>query len=119
MVDHDWHLVGVINRDLLQKTLSETPPSDMGKTVAEIASKSPVVAYPEEPLRVVVYRMVESGLTRFPVVDPWDHRKLLGIISLEHLLQARSRNLTEERARERVLRIRFPLGGTSNAKIPV
>jgi H+/Cl- antiporter ClcA/predicted transcriptional regulator len=117
VVDKDRRLVGVINRDLLQKVLSESSPEDMNKTVAEIASKSPIIAYPEEPLRVVVYRMVESGLTRFPVVDPWDHRKLLGIVSLEHLLQARSRNLTEERARERVLRIRFPLGGESKEKI--
>ena len=118
VVDKDRSLVGVINRDLLQKVLSEASPADMDKTVADIASKSPTIAYPEEPLRVVVYRMVESGLTRFPVVDPWDHRKLLGIVSLEHLLEARSRNLAEERARERVLRIRFPLGGESKEKLP-
>jgi hypothetical protein len=32
------------------------------------------------------------------------------MISLDGLLSARSQNLTEERARERVLRIRLPFG---------
>ncbi len=27
----------------------------------------PVVAYPDEPLRAVVYRMAETGFTRLPV----------------------------------------------------
>jgi CBS domain containing-hemolysin-like protein len=63
------------------------------------------VAYPDESLRVVVYRMAETGFTRMPVVDRGDGRKLVGIVSLEDLLHARSRNLTEERTRERVLQI--------------
>jgi CBS domain-containing protein len=70
-----------------------------------------VVAYPDEPLRVVVNRMAETGLTRFPVVDRGDQRKLLGIIGLRDLLSARTRNLEEERNRERVLRVRLPVLG--------
>ena len=31
--------------------------------------KDPVVAYPDEPLRVVVFRMAEKGITRMPVVE--------------------------------------------------
>ena len=38
-------------------------------TLGDLASHDPVVAYPDEPLRVVVYRMAETGLTRFPVVE--------------------------------------------------
>ena len=63
--------------------------------------KEPVVAHPDEPLRVVVYRMAETGLTRFPVVDRGDERKLVGVIGLRDLLSARTRNLSEERDRER------------------
>jgi CBS domain-containing protein len=66
------------------------------------------VAHPDEPLRVVVYRMAETGLTRFPVVDRGDERKLMGVIGLRDLLSARTRNLSEERDRERVLRLRLP-----------
>jgi len=70
-----------------------------------------VVAYPDEPLRVVVYYMAETGFTRFPVVVRSNPHKLLGIISLSDLLKARTHHLEEEHRRERVVRIRlrFPL----------
>jgi len=67
-----------------------------------------VVAHPDEPLRVVVYRMAETGFTRLPVIDPDDPGKQLGVVTLEDLLRARTHNLTEERERERVLRINLP-----------
>ena len=77
----------------------------------------PVVAFPDEPLRVVVYRMAETGLTRFPVVDRGDGRNLVGVIGLQDLLSARTRNLAEERDRERGLRIRLPsLGRDDKAR---
>jgi CBS domain-containing protein len=62
-----------------------------------------VVAHPDEPLRVIVYRMAETGLTRFPVVERGEPGKLLGLISLKDLLKARALNLDAERRRERVL----------------
>jgi len=66
-----------------------------------------VTALPDEPLRLVVYRMAETGLTRMPVVDRDNPLKLVGMISLTDLLRARTRNLEEERRRERVLRLRL------------
>ena len=45
------------------------------------------------------------GFTRMPVVDRGEERKLVGMISLEDLLHARTRNLTEEQSRLRILRI--------------
>jgi len=44
------------------------------------------------------------------VLDPSGNGKLLGMVSLRDLLHARSKNLEDERARERVLRIRMPFG---------
>ncbi len=67
----------------------------------------PIVAYPDEPLRSVVYRMAETGYTRFPVVERDDPGKLVGMISLTDSLTARARNLEEERHRERVLHLRL------------
>jgi H+/Cl- antiporter ClcA len=66
------------------------------------------IAYPLEPLRAVVHRMAETGLTRFSVVDPEDEGKLLGTISLPDLLRARTRHLEEEHRRERILSFRQP-----------
>ena len=64
-----------------------------------------IAAYPDEPLRAVVQRMAETGLTRFPVVD-WDPpNRVVGIISLDDLLKARALNLEAERRRERIMRM--------------
>jgi CBS domain-containing protein len=76
-----------------------------------------VVAYANEPLRVVVYRMAETGFTRLPVLDGQHSRKLVGMISLHDLLRARTRSLEEERHRERVLRIRLPFGARGPAVV--
>jgi chloride channel protein, CIC family len=106
VIDQNNQLHGVITRRHLQRLLADSDPPS--RTLADLAT-DPVVAYPDEPLRVVVYRMAELGLTRFPVVERGDRRKLVGIIGLRDLLAARTRNLEEERSRERVLRVRLPV----------
>ena len=105
VVDQDQRLKGVITRNDLRKWLEEPHPAN--ETLGEVVTE-PVIAYPDEPLRVVVYRMAETGFTRFPVVDRGGERKLAGMIGLQDLLSARTRNLSEERDRERVLHIRLP-----------
>jgi len=55
-----------------------------------------------------VNRMAASGFTRMPVLDR--DGRLAGMVSLRDLLSARARNLSEERDRERVIRIRLPFG---------
>ncbi|MDQ2844307.1 MAG: chloride channel protein [Acidobacteriota bacterium] len=75
-------------------------------------NKPPVFAYPDEPLRAVVYRMVEHGLTSMPVARSRDDSRIHGVVSLDDLLQARTKNLAEEKARERVLRLRMPFRRT-------
>lgn len=62
----------------------------------------PLVAHPNQPLREIAYRMAESGLTRLPVVDPDDPSRLVGMVTLRLLLQARVRHREEETRRERV-----------------
>ena len=109
ILDSAHELRGVITRKHLRKLLDD--PHAPRERLAELARENPVVAYPDEPLRVVVYRMAETGFTRFPVVDRENERKLLGIVSLRDLLGARTRSLAEERNRERVLRIRVPFPG--------
>jgi H+/Cl- antiporter ClcA/predicted transcriptional regulator len=103
--NHD--MIGVVTRQDLRDLLDHPDMQDDGAPLAALIRKQPVVAYPDEPLRVVVFRMAETGLTRFPVVERHDPRQLLGIVSLNDLLRARERNLEEERHRERVLRLRF------------
>jgi len=110
VIDQEGRVKGVVTRrELRELTESDRPAASLGDV-----SREPVVAYPDEPLRAVVFRMAESGLTRLPVVDS-DSRQLAGMISLHDLLLARVRNLNEERHRERVLRLRLPFGNRTNA----
>jgi CBS domain-containing protein len=135
VVEADRSLVGVITRkelhELIGKSKTGEHPADF--ELAGIVTKKlqPVVAYPDEPLRAVVYRMAESGLTRFPVVERRVDRthgskqqrgtgsavpRVVGLVSLNDLLKARVMNLEAERKRERVLPIRmFPLGAHKRA----
>jgi CIC family chloride channel protein len=113
IIDGDSGLVGVITRKHLEK-LAGSDAHGL-EAMAAVVRCDVVVAYPDEPLRVVVFRMAETGFTRMPVVEPGEVRRLVGMISLEDLLRARTRNLTEERTRERVLRIRLPFQRKSEA----
>lgn len=109
VVDERNQLAGVLTGSQVEQLL-RAEQVDEGQRVLDHALRDPAVVYPDEPLRLVVYRMAESGLTRFPVVDHGDPPELLGIVSLRDLLKARTLNLEAERRRERVLplRIFFP-----------
>lgn len=100
-------LVGVSSRGALLR-LAESAGRD--QTLADAVSDSAVVAHPDEPLRAVVYRMAQTGHTRLPVIERTRSRQLVGLVSLEDLLKARSLNLEAERRRERsnVLDLFFP-----------
>jgi H+/Cl- antiporter ClcA/predicted transcriptional regulator len=102
-------LVGVVTRDDLKRHVNGT--SGSGLPLSAIVKTKPIVAFPDESLRMIVYRMAETGLTRFPVVAR-DDKRLIGMIALTDLLKARNLNLDAERRRERVLgtRITLPFG---------
>jgi CBS domain-containing protein len=103
VVDDRNALLGVVTRADLQQ-LVDSAPGDAGAQLAQITRQSPVVAYGDESLRTVAYRMAETGLTRFPVVERGSNR-LIGMIGLSDLLKARTVNLEAERRRERVLNV--------------
>jgi len=108
VVDGDQRLVGVLPRRELQRLVH----SGEGPGLRDVIRRDATVAYPDEPLRVVVYRMAETGLTRFPVVERDGSNTLVGMVSLDDLLKARARALEAERRRERILPLHlvFPFG---------
>jgi len=99
VVDDEQRLLGVVARNHLEHCIHSGPAS---MRIADIAQSMPVVAYPDEPLRAVVHRMASTGLTRFPVVERGQDRKLVGMIGLSDLLTGRTRTLDAEHRRERV-----------------
>ena len=107
VVDQDGALAGVVTRFDLHGLAMRGGDAKL----STILRATPTVAHPDEPLRAVVHRMAETGLTHFPVVER-DTRRVVGMISLEDLLKARVMNLEAERRRERVMQVRlaFPFG---------
>jgi CIC family chloride channel protein len=102
VIEADRRLSGVITRKDLASHRGELT------RMSDLARLNPIVAFADEPLSTVVYRMAETGYTRMPVVDGKEERRIVGMISLDDLLHARARNLSEERTRERVLQVRLP-----------
>jgi CIC family chloride channel protein len=106
VVNRQEQLVGVFTRRDIQERLEREGDAALQRTLGEIVRSETSETYPDEPLRVIVYRMAENGLTRMPVVERAT-RKFLGLVSLDDLLKARARHLDEERRRERPLKLRF------------
>ncbi len=105
VVDDSGALHGVAAR----RDIDELLTGDGGATIDDVISRDAVVAYPDEPLRSVLYRMAETGLTRFPVVERGPGRRLVGMVAMTDLLKATHRHLEEERRRERVFHTRLRL----------
>jgi chloride channel protein, CIC family len=107
VIDENRALLGVATRNDLQKLVDRSV-AGRNPELHSIVKPDPVVAYPDEPLRLVVYRMAETGLTRFPVVERRS-RALVGMIALTDLLKARALTLDAEHRRERVLGARIAM----------
>ena len=60
VVDADRRVLGVITRKDIRRLLDEADRSDAA--LGLLARPAPVVAYTDEPLRLVVYRMAENGI---------------------------------------------------------
>jgi CBS domain-containing protein len=110
VVNEHAQLVGVLTRGDIRERLERDGQAALQRALGELVRSETVETYPDETLRVIVYRMAELGLTRMPVVERAT-RKFLGLVSLNDLLNARARHLEEERRRERPLKLRFLLPG--------
>jgi CBS domain-containing protein len=111
VIDGGRRLVGVVTRRTL-RTWFEASRHDHDQPLATVIEPHPVVAYDDEPLRLIVFRMAETSRTRLPVVARKDGT-LMGMVALTDLLAARARILDAEQRRERVIwtHIRLPFFG--------
>jgi chloride channel protein, CIC family len=106
VVNDEGQLVGVLTRGDISQHIEQDGNDALSRPLGELARTGAVEALPDEPLRHVVYRMAELGVTRLPVVE-CGTRKFLGLVSLTDLLTARTRHLEEEIRRERTLKLKI------------
>jgi CIC family chloride channel protein len=115
VVDGDGRLAGVLTRADLSERMEQDGNAALRLPIGQLARTNAVEAYPDEPLRVVVYRMVEKACTRMPVVERGT-KQFLGLVSLNDLLKARSRHLEEETRRGRSLEFRWFFPGKTESR---
>jgi chloride channel protein, CIC family len=114
VLDSAARLVGVVTRSNL---IEPSQPEDLGgRTVGQLITQPPVVAYPDETCRTAAERMADSGVGRLPVVSREDPRRLVGILTRSDLLKARQHYLDQEQHRERLLHAPWHRDGRSPAE---
>jgi H+/Cl- antiporter ClcA/CBS domain-containing protein len=101
VVDENGKLQGIVTRAMLERYVA-THPSD-----SALPWKEAEIAYPDETLRSVAERMAALKIFVLPVIEPGT-RKVVGILSLEDMLQARLRSHERETKQERIRKLRLP-----------
>ncbi len=114
VVDPDGTLRGIVSRDqLLHAALDGEEPGRVG----DLVNPTPVTVGPDDTLREVRARFATYAITAAPVVDPGPDQAgtVIGLVTVEHLLDGRLPDLAEEHHRSRV---RTPLGRPPDETVP-
>jgi len=101
VVDDDNALLGLVSRtDALRWQVGEQARDiSLAETLSDA---SLLVAYPETLIGAVADLMVDSGVGRIPIVEPGT-RRVIGILSRQDLLKARSAHRKSETGRARFI----------------
>ena len=103
VLDGTGAFTGVLPRGILRRA-----PATPGVTVGDLAHPARVVVYGDSTLREVANAFARHEVTRAPVVDRGDTKRLLGEVTLAQLLHARRRDVDEDSRRERLLYVEAP-----------
>ena len=103
LLDAEGKLGGVLTRTQMMK--SATLP-ELDECLLTDAVLEPLTVAPGDTLRAVADAMAQSKLTHYPVTDA--NGRFVGIVTIEDLLVARSREKTRDSQRNRVLKMHWP-----------
>lgn len=99
VVDGEGGLLGLVSRTDALRWRGDSAAGEV--TLAEtLSDASQPVAYPDSPSGVVADLIVETGIGRIPIIDPVT-RRVVGILSRQDLLKARSAHRIAETRRNR------------------
>ena len=86
VVDKEGSLCGVVTLSDVEAVMSKGNPE--GLTVGDVASKSPIVAYPDQYIHDVLVKFGSRDVGRIPVVDRNDPKRLLGCLRRHDIIRA-------------------------------
>ncbi len=91
VVNEKNEFVGVVTITDVEAAMTKGSPSDL--TVKDIASRSVVVAYPDEYIHDVFIKLGSRDVGRIPVVDRRNPKRLLGVLRRHDVLTAYSKTI--------------------------
>jgi CBS domain-containing protein len=97
VVDAPGGLLGVVPRQAL------VGPDRAGADLGAILVADPVTVHADDTLRTVAALFAQHAVTAAPVTDRAHSDRLVGLITVDHLLDGRLRDLAEEHHRERLI----------------
>lgn len=98
ILDPEKRLLGILTRGDLVRALQNDPAGNA--SVADIASKNLILAYPDESVQRALDKMLKHNIGRLPVVQREDPARVIGYIGRASILAARHKVLAEETVRE-------------------
>jgi CIC family chloride channel protein len=98
VVDELGRLFGVVTLADVEKRMTGESES---LTVGDIATRSPLVAYPSQSLYEALVKLGAKDVGRIPVVDRDDNKKLLGVLRRHDIIKAYRKKLEESPRRDR------------------
>jgi chloride channel protein, CIC family len=85
VVDENGIFSGIVTLTDIEDSMSENEPS---LTAGDIATKNPIVAYPDQSVHDALAQLGGRNVGRIPVVDRSNPRKLLGILRRPDIVKA-------------------------------
>jgi len=92
VVDKDGNLCGMVTLSDIEAVMSKGKPE--GITVGDIASKSVILAYPDQYLHDVLVSFGTRDVGRIPVVDRNNPKHLLGVLRRHDIIRAYTKTVT-------------------------
>lgn len=115
VIDAQGRLLGLVSRsDALRWQIDRD--SDQTLLVDAASDAAQPIAYPDTPSGTIADLIVESGIGRIPIVEP-ETRRVVGILSRQDLLKARSANRGAEIDRARYVGAKRKAGTSRKAEM--
>ncbi|MGB9403241.1 MAG: chloride channel protein [Candidatus Acidiferrales bacterium] len=99
IVTREGELAGLLTQGDLLRALEKDPAGSL--TMREAASKSLLVAYPDERAFDALFRMLQNNVGRLPVVERGNPKKMVGYMNRSSVLNAWTQQFEDDNLRER------------------
>ncbi|MDY6834020.1 MAG: chloride channel protein [Chloroflexota bacterium] len=97
VVDEYGQLFGIVTLHDIERFID---PRNPNMTVADIATKTPIVAYPDQSVHDAIRQLGGQEVGRIPVVDRDNPKKLLGVLRRYDIIKAYTRALANQKEQD-------------------